>query len=113
MNRMLTYLCLQCLSPSSPHTKMHSRLLFTSSFRAYPGSKDWNSEKGRSTVFHENVYGLKEIIYLPNEVSVKLRIVIRYRKDQELRVLFLLELSWISSSGLNLTLPTQMDCNTE
>jgi hypothetical protein len=70
---------------------MYSRLFFTSSFRAYPGSKDWNSEKGRSTVFHEDVYGLKEIIYLPNEVSVRFRVAVWHKNDQELRLSFLSE----------------------
>ena len=54
--------------------------------RAYPGSEDWNSEKGRSAVFHEDVYGLKEIIYLPYEVSVRMRIVTCHRKNSKLRV---------------------------
>lgn len=66
-------------SPCSSYKRMHSRLLFGFFFRAYPWPEDWNSEKGRSTVFYEDVHGLKEIIYLPYEVSVKLKIVIWHR----------------------------------
>lgn len=77
------YLSLPPVSLLSLFTTYKNTLqtIFHIIFRAYPWSEDWNSEKGRSAVFHEDVYGLKEIIYLPYEVSVRLRTVIWYKKN--------------------------------
>lgn len=55
-------------SPPFPPVRINLSLPSTSLSRADTGSEDWNSEKGRSAVFHEDVHGLKKIVHLPDEV---------------------------------------------
>uniref|UniRef100_A0A3B5KS39 Uncharacterized protein n=1 Tax=Xiphophorus couchianus TaxID=32473 RepID=A0A3B5KS39_9TELE len=81
---LVMYLCYRRQTVLPSHFIFHFRSWF---HRTNSGPEDGDCKEGRAAVFHEDVYGLKALLYLPHEVCWLLRNITLVKYSDELRCL--------------------------